>query len=305
MPNRVLVTGAAGFIGRHVAKRFAEAGWSVVGIGHGTWSREEARIWGLTEWHAADISFDVLSNFGPSTDVIVHCAGSGSVGYSLTHPFQDFQRSAGSVAATLEYIRLQAPNARLIYLSSAAVYGQVEDRAIREETALNPLSPYGVHKMIGEMLCRTYGIHYAVSSAVVRFFSIYGCGLRKQLLWDACNKVSGGNFMFAGTGGETRDWLDVRDAADLIYCAAEYASHDCPVVNGGTGESASIQAVLEELFLSLGLQVKPIFSGVARQGDPLNYRADISVALQWGWLAKIRWREGVRAYAEWFRNSAP
>ena len=283
MANRVLVTGAAGFIGRHVAKRFAEAGWSVMGIGHGTWSQEEARVWGLTEWHAADISFDALSSLGPSPDVIVHCAGSGSVGYSLTHPFQDFQRSAGTVAATLEYMRLRAPNARLIYLSSAAVYGQVDDRAILEHTPLNPLSPYGVHKTVGETLCRTYGVYFAVSSAVIRFFSVYGCGLRKQLIWDACNKVSGGDFVFAGTGGETRDWLDVRDAADLIYHAVEYASPDRPVVNGGTGVSPSIRAVLEELFLGLGIQEKLMFSGIVRAGDPMHYKADVSAARRWGW----------------------
>lgn len=303
MTDRVLITGAHGFIGRHVARRFAESGRYVVGLGHGSWSPEEVRLWGLSEWHSGDISFDSLENAGSSPDVIVHCAGSGSVGYSLTHPFQDFQRSVGTIAATLEYMRLRAPEARLVYLSSAAVYGQRSaDDPIPEQAPVEPMSPYGLHKMVGESLCRMYGAQYGVSSVVIRFFSVYGCGLRKQLLWDACTKASRGDVEFGGTGEETRDWLDVTDAAELVFRSFEHASPGRPVVNGGTGQSVSTRTVLDELFCSLGVQSKPKFSGVVRAGDPKHYRADVAIAQQWGWLPKVGWREGVRAYSEWFRK---
>jgi UDP-glucose 4-epimerase len=305
MSSRVLVTGAYGYIGRHTARRFAEGGWHVVGIGHGTWSREEAHAWGVTEWRAADISFDALANSGPPPDAIVHCAGSGSVGYSLTHPFQDFSRSAATIAATLEYARLHAPRTRVVFLSSAAVYGQVDEGIINENTTLNPISPYGIHKVMGESLCQMYGLHYGISSSVLRLFSMYGRGLRKQLLWDACTKASRGEAEFAGTGDETRDWLDMVDAAELIFLAVKQASPLCPIANGGTGEAPRIRAVLEELFLRLGVQGAPHFTGVVRSGDPKHYRAGISVAKRWGWVPKVSWREGIRAYAEWFRNSAP
>ena len=304
MPNRVVITGAAGFIGRHVARRFAQAGWSVTGLGHGTWSPEEAKSWGIAEWHSADISFDALSNLGPIPDAIVHCAGSGSVGYSLNHPFQDFHRSAGTVAATLEYMRLRAPHARLVYLSSAAVYGYAGDTPIREDAPLAPISTYGFHKMIGESLCRMYGAQYKVSSVIVRLFSVYGCGLQKQLLWDACSKALVGNYSFDGTGDETRDWLNVQDAADLIYRAVDCACSNGFLVNGGTGEAPSIRAILQELFAALGIQAAPTFSGMSRHGDPKHYRADVSVTHQWGWKAQVGWRDGIRAYAKWFKSRA-
>lgn len=306
MHDRVLVTGAYGFIGRHVARRFAEAGRYVVGIGHGTWSLEEAGPWGVSEWHAADISFDSLANSGPSPDIIIHCAGSGSVGHSLTYPLQDFQRSAGTIAATLEYMRLRAPEARLVYISSAAVYGrQAGETVISEQAPLEPMSPYGLHKVIGESLCRMYGDQYGLSSAVVRFFSVYGCGLRKQLLWDACVKTLRGDIEFAGTGDETRDWLHVSDAAELVFRTVERASPHRPVANGGTGEAVPTHAVIDELFRSLGIRSKPTFSGVVKVGDPKHYQADISTALQLGWLPKVGWREGIRLYAEWFKSNAP
>lgn len=304
MPNRVVITGAAGFIGRHVARRFALADWAVIGLGHGTWSPEEAKSWGFAEWHGADISFDALSNVGAVPDAIVHCAGSGSVGYSLRHPFQDFHRSAGTVAATLEYMRLRAPEARLVYLSSAAVYGHAGEAPISEDASLTPLSPYGFHKAIGESLCRMYGAQYKVSSVIVRLFSVYGRGLQKQLLWDACCKALAGNHSFDGTGDETRDWLNVQDVADLIYTAVEYAPLDSPVVNGGTGEAPTIRAVLQELFAALEIQAAPTFSGMSRHGDPKHYRADVSVTQKWGWKPKVGWRDGIRAYAEWFRSRA-
>ena len=238
-------------------------------------------------------------------DAIIHCAGSGSVGYSLDRPYQDFQRSAGTVAAVLEYVRLRAPHARLVLLSSAAVYGQCRDEAIREDAPQNPLSLYGAHKLFGETLCRMYGAQYGASSAVVRLFSVYGNGLQKQLLWDACNKAKRGDLSFAGTGEETRDWLHVGDAAELLLTTVEHASSLSPVVNGGTGESPTISAVLETLFHGLGVCEKPMFSGVARQGDPRHYRADVSKARGWGWSPKIGWRDGIRAYAEWFKAQRP
>jgi len=302
MRNHVLITGAAGFIGRHVARRFRDGGWSVTGLGHGTWSKEEARAWGIEDWQAADISFDALSTCEPTPEAIIHCAGSGSVGYSLTNPYQDFHRSTGTVAEVLEYVRLRAPAARLVLLSSAAVYGHGGIQAVREDAPLHPVSPYGIHKLFGESLCRLYGAQYGVASTVVRLFSVYGTGLRKQLLWDACSKAESGDIVFSGTGDETRDWLNVSDAAELLFTAVEYASPRCPTVNGGTGDSPTIRAVLGALFQRLGIGVAPRFSGIARAGDPLYYRADVSAARRWGWLAKVGWSEGIRSYAEWFKT---
>ncbi len=304
MVKTALVTGAYGFMGRHVARQLARDSWRVIGIGHGSWSRDEWQQWGIAEWHVADITMESLVTYGGQPSVIVHCAGSGSVGFSMTHPYQDFQRTVATTMAVLEFARLYAPKAQVVYPSSAGVYGAVQKLPIVETEALSPASPYGVHKHIAETLCESYARHFGVSVAVVRLFSVYGEGLRKQLLWDASQKIMRGENRFFGTGEEIRDWLHVEDAARLLIVAARQASVQCPIVNGGSGEGVTVREILTELFACFERTDAPNFSGVARSGDPAGYQADISIARSWGWLPKTTWREGLRGYADWFKSGA-
>ena len=302
MPKTVLITGAYGFVGRNACRHYAAAGWTVLGLGHGAWAREEWRRWGLTEWHGADVTLDALLTYAAEPDVIIHCAGSGSVGFSMTHPHQDFQRTVMSTLAVLEFARLHAPRARIVYPSSAGVYGVAEKMPIAESAPARPASPYGVHKKVAEDMCFSYARHFGLGVAIVRLFSVYGTELRKQLLWDACVKIRNDGSLFFGTGGETRDWLHVDDAISLLAAAGEQASSTCPVVNGGTGAGTSTAEVLAELFKAFGRSDSPAFSGEIRPGDPLHYEADISGALAWGWRPTTGWRDGVREYARWFMS---
>lgn len=305
MGKYVLVTGANGFVGRHVAKQMAHDGWLVTGLGHGSWTREDWHRWGVAEWHVADVTLETLITYGGKPDIIVHCAGSGSVGFSITNPKQDFQRTVETMLAVLEFSRMCAPKARIVYPSSAGVYGVVRKLPILESDPLFPASPYGVHKRIAEQLCESYAQHFGLAVAVVRLFSVYGAGLRKQLLWDASQKIICGETDFFGTGDEIRDWLHVEDAASLLIAAAAHASTECPVVNGGAGEGVTVQAVLAELFTYFARDDIPKFSGVTRSGDPAGYLADISLSKQWGWQPTIKLSNGLREYAEWFKRGAP
>ena len=222
--KHAIVTGASGFLGRHVAKVFSENGFHVTGLGHGAWSRNEWQAWGLSEWHVCDITIGNLSTYVDQPDVIIHCAGSGSVGYSMTHPMQDFEKTVTTSLSVLEFLRLHFPETSFIYPSSAAVYGIVEKLPIRESAPLNPISPYGVHKRIVEEICSSYSNHFRIPIAIARFFSIYGPPLRKQLLWDTCRKVTKNDLTFYGTGKEVRDWIHVSDAARLLLTLTHRAS---------------------------------------------------------------------------------
>jgi UDP-glucose 4-epimerase len=305
MPDSALVTGAHGFVGRHVVSALAARGLHVTGIGHGSWTREEWRRWGLDEWHVADVTVESLTTYAGMPDLVFHCAGSGSVAFSMTNPAQDCNRTVGSTLAVLEYLRLQRPQARLVMPSSAGVYGIADRMPIAPGAPLRPASPYGVHKQMAEELCRSYARHFGVRSALVRLFSVFGIGLRKQLLWDACSKLSRGPAKFAGTGLETRDWLHVEDAARLMLAAAEHASAECPVVNGGTGRAVAIRELVELIAARLGGGAQASFSGQSRSGDPTHYQADIAAALAWGWAPQRELAAEVHAYVDWFRADAP
>lgn len=302
MPAKFLVTGGHGFIGRHVAAQLAGAGRIVAGIGNGTWNRDDYERYGFTFWNTAEVSLDALVTYAGEPDVIIHCAGSGSVAFSMTQPQHDFGRTVAATAAVLEYVRVHSPRTVVVYPSSAAVYGLAERLPIHEADALHPASPYGVHKLMAEDLCRSYGRHFGVAVAIVRFFSVYGDGLQKQLLWDACMKAKKGDARFFGTGAELRDWLHVDDAARLLAVAAEHAAVDCPVVNGASGVKASVREVLEVVLRAFGNADDLSFSGDPRPGDPVGYHADIEAARAWDWRPTVPWQEGVARYAEWFKG---
>jgi UDP-glucose 4-epimerase len=300
----VIITGAQGFLGRHVAKAFHQEGAYVLGLGHGLWSQSEWNIWGLSEWYAGDVTIDNFLRCSRKPDVIVHCAGGGSVGFSMQNPAADFRRTVETTSQALEYMRVHALEAKFVYPSSAAVYGNAGTSPISENQPPAPVSPYGVHKHMAECLCRLYADQFGVKAAVVRLFSVYGPELRKQLLWDASKKLCQGNMEFPGTGAETRDWLHVHDAAALLLEAAKFADQSCPVVNGGRGEPVTVRHIIEILMKQLSITGEPIFSGETRKGDPKKLVADITSLKFWSWNATISLESGIAGYVSWLKENS-
>ena len=300
MSKRILITGAAGFIGRYAALEFALHGWHVIGMGPGKW--DDWSLYGLSEWHCCEVTIDALVGCVGELDVILHCAGGSSVASSIEEPHKNFINTVDSVAQVLEFIRLYAPQTKLIYPSSAAVYGQVKELPISEDTLSNPVSPYGIQKKMAELLCELYAKEFKVSIKVLRLFSVYGEGLRKQLLWDACEKFNNRNNMFFGTGKEVRDWLHVNDVAKLFVTLANDRDHSYLVMNVGSGQGVSVEDVLCFMSNLLVLDLKPKFSSVPRAGDPDAYVADVTKANSFNWKASIDWYEGVERYVDWYKQ---
>ena len=146
MMSNILITGAHGFIGKHLARWLARQGHQVAGLGHGIWPASEASSWGVTHWLNGDIqsgNLRLLQQTSGTPDVVYHLAGGSSVGVALANPREDFTRTVATTAELLEWLRVDAPQARLVAVSSAAVYGSGHDGPIAEGATLAPYSPYG------------------------------------------------------------------------------------------------------------------------------------------------------------------
>ncbi len=249
-------------------------------------------------------NFDRLADMTGLPDMIFHLAGGSSVGVSLQTPEEDFRRSVDSTVRLLEWVRNHAPQSRLVLASSAAVYGAGHSKPIRETDTVTPYSPYGYHKRMTELLFESYSRNFGLLTGVVRLFSVYGPELRKQLLWDLCNrfKAKPVNIVMAGSGLESRDWLHVSDAAKYLRQAAARADSQCFVVNGGHGAGVSVREITECVRDAWGLGTTIEFNGISRPGDPQYLVADVKFGQSVGFSSKIDWPAGVAGYVAWFQK---
>ena len=295
----VLVTGVAGFLGRYVARQFVQTGWGVVGIDE--LPPENVQLKGVT-YHRLTLPDRAMAELllSRQPQVCVHCAGCASVGLSMEQPAADFYGNALLVFELLEALRRHAPACRFLLLSSAAVYGNPASLPITEEHAINPLSPYGFHKRQAELLCQEFSRIFSLPTACVRIFSAYGPGLRRQVVWDICEKLlTTGKLELRGTGGESRDFIHAADIAHGLYLLATKAVCSGEVYNLASGREVTIAELASTLEISLDSKVVPVFDGRGTPGDPLHWRADISKIAALGFSPAVPLKQGLHTVAAW------
>ncbi len=305
----VLVTGARGFIGRHLAACLADQDHQVVGVGHGEWAEAEYRARGISTWLNADISFEALDQLlveCGSPEQVFHLAGGSSVGAAIENPREDFIRTVDSTSILLEWLRREAPASSIVAVSSAAVYGAGHAERISEKAKCLPFSAYGTHKLMMETLCQSYALNYGLRVSIPRLYSVYGSGLKKQLLWDLCGKfMSSGKVELGGSGDELRDWSHVEDVVRGLAQAASVADSSGRVFNLATGIATSVRSIATIVAEQWGgneAAARLSFSGKARAGDPFSLVADTSVMSSLGIECSRPVSEGIAEYVAWFRE---
>jgi len=307
MNSPVLVCGAAGFIGRNVCETLSRRGISSIGLGRGTITRQDQQILGLSAWHSAEVTLDSLHTVlqGVEPTAIIHCAGTGSVGAVYKAPHDAYISSVSSTAAILEFVRTsRRQRIQVVYVSSSAVYGSYSEGDSTESTPCLPISPYGFLKLAGEDLCRAYSQSFGVRVAVIRPFSVYGNGLKKQLLWDAMNKLIANEYSFLGTGHELRDWIHAVDVSKLLCdVATDRSLPDFDVFNASHSQM-SVRDILGLLALAADQpQLQPAFTGAAHTGNPQRLTGSSEHARKvLGWSPSVDLEQGLSDYVQWFHQ---
>ncbi|MBA3534480.1 MAG: SDR family oxidoreductase [Ardenticatenales bacterium] len=298
----VLITGVTGFLGQYVAYHFAQAGWRVVGVG--TKSIDDAPHHNLSHYqqmHLPSLALETLVQ-SQKPRLCVHCAGRSSVELSLREPLADFQASVPVTFHVLDILRQHAPTCHLIYLSSAAVYGNPAVLPISESAPPKPLSPYGFHKLLGEQLCTEFHQLYGLPTTILRIFSAYGPGLRRQVMWDMCQKALTQPLLsLRGTGEESRDFIHGQDVARVIHHLATSAPGKAEIYNLASGVETTIQVLAQLTLSALGRDIPIEFDGVIPAGTPRNWQADMTRLQGLGWKPRVPLARGVEGFAEWCR----
>jgi len=299
MSKSVLVTGVAGFLGRHIARHFAREGWRVLGVDE---VAPENVPLSFVEYHRMQLPGAAFADLlrAKSPQVCVHAAGRASVGLSLEDPAADFHGNTVLVFALLDALRRHAPACRFLLLSSAAVYGDPATLPVTEAHEVRPLSPYGYHKRQAELLCEEFSRLYSVPTACARIFSAYGPGLRRQVVWDICEKVlSTGKLPLHGTGAESRDFIHAADIAQALRILATAAPCEGEIYNVASGREVTIAELAHALLNALGSPAQPQFDGRATPGNPLRWCADISKIAALGFTPSVKFETGIGAVARW------
>jgi len=269
----VLITGGAGFIGSHVAERLIAQGKHVQVLDNlSTGKRENLPKHELLTFYKGDIrDKDLVGKCCRNADAVVHLAAVASVQASVDDPAMTHQSNFDGTLNLLESCREEGVK-RFLYACSAAIYGDTEELPVREETSLNPLTPYAVDKLSGEYYLSYYSRQYGLNTSSFRFFNIYGPRQDPSSPYSgvisimADRLLAGKEMTIFGDGKQTRDFVYVGDLADLLIESLTRDDMAGSIMNVGTGKQISLldlKAALEE---ASGKELKVTF-GEPRAGD--------------------------------------
>lgn len=307
---KILITGGAGFIGSHMVEAFLTQGWSVTVLDNFSSGRREnlVHISGDIEIIEGDIrDTAAVARAMSGADGVIHLAALASVPASFKNPVETYEVNFIGTENILA-AALQQKVKHVTFASSSAVYGDTELLPITEETPDNPLSPYGLSKLLGEKLCRFYNTAFGLPVTVFRFFNVYG---PRQNPFSEYSAVipkflsiikEGGIPTIFGNGEQTRDFIYISDlvkAHMLVFKSIETAesakdaeegirykvlginspkesvqsassvSSAFYLYNLGSGTTYSLNELVRVISECLGREVKPAYAE-ARSGDILH-----------------------------------
>lgn len=313
----ILLTGGAGFIGSHLAGALLKAGRRVVIVDNFNDyyepARKRANLAGIIDHPALEVVEADIRDRERMGELfarcrfpaVIHLAARAGVRPSLARPLLYQDVNVGGTLVLLEAARRVGTD-KFIFASSSSVYGDCPRLPLREdETALEPASPYGLTKLIGERLCRVFHRQYGIRIAALRFFTVYGPRQRPDMAIHLFSRriVEGKEIPVYGDGSSRRDYTYIDDIVAGILSALE-ADLEFEVFNLGGAHSISLLNLINLLGEKLGR--RPVLRLLPFQtGDVVATLADVSKAQK---LLDYRpatvLSRGLEAFIDWFRDRA-
>lgn len=268
MVGTFLIAGGAGFIGSNLADKLLSLGHQVVVLDNFCTGKIENlpkhKNLKIVKKDICDNLNDVF--LGARFDAIFHLAALPRVQESISKPIGTHHTNVNGTLNLLEMCRKYKVK-RFVFASSCSVYGDQEILPYNETMCPNPISPYALHKLIGEQYCKLYYDIYGIETVSLRYFNVFGpkqdpsggyaCLIPKFI--DLINK--GVSPTINGNGEQTRDFVFVEDVADATILAGKTENNACfgEVFNVGTEKNISVNNVLKELLKISGVQIQPIY----------------------------------------------
>lgn len=279
-----LITGGAGFIGSHLAHQLCSSGNQVTildNLSSGHLHNIQNLIGSSVQFIEGDIrNAELINQAMAPCDGAFHLAALVSVPQSITHPDDSFRINLEGTLNLFEASRKQGGK-KIVFASSAAVYGDVNQHPVKETTQGSPLSPYGLHKWMCEEQASLYARLFGVDSVGLRFFNVFGprqdpsspySGVISIFIDRIARKMPATIF---GDGTQNRDFVYVGDVVQALVKAMENKEAGFSPFNVGRGESTTIAELWKILCSIAGLELQPE-SGPPRQGEIHTSLADIS-----------------------------
>jgi UDP-glucose 4-epimerase len=276
MVEMALVTGCAGFVGSNLVDHLLDIGYSVIGLDNFSNGLERNLESALMNPRFKLITASILddelaSQLDFEIDVIYHLAGISSVKRSIEDPLLVHNINATGTLKMLELARLNRAR-RVVFSSSAAVYGMPEEIPVNETTPVEPLSPYGASKLAAEMYLRAYHNTYGIETVILRYFNIYGprqafspySGVVSIFINNAIQNMP---ITVDGDGLQTRSLIHIDDAVEITRLAGESYRAVGETLNVAGNDVISILELADRILALVSESESSIVHGPARQGD--------------------------------------
>ncbi len=305
-----LVTGGAGFIGSHLVRFLLTRGQVRVldDFSSGTLENLDEVLPHIELIRGSVTDATLVQKAVEGCEVVFHLAAQVSVPLSLEQPVETFEVNLYGTQLLLEAAR-QTGVRRVVFASSAAVYGDAPRLPKRETMVPRPISPYAWSKWYGELLCRDYGRVYSVPTVSLRFFNVYGprqnpCSQYAAVIprWITAALTVRKPIVY-GDGKQTRDFVYIDDLLQGLWLAAEHPEAVGRVFNLASGRAYTLLELLQAIEEAVGSPLEPQFTA-PRPGDIRHSFADIRAARGiLGYEPRISLQEGIRRTLNAYREA--